>query len=194
MMTFLSLVLHVGVSPFKTKARLEAEIIMLRHQLNVLRLGNALLSLGARDVGRESLEGAVSAFRLALEVWTREQAPLDLATTQMNLGNALMSMGEREVGTGHLEEAMSAYRLTLELVTRAARLGAGADESWHFPTWQARGWDETPRGGGAAQRRALLIRTREGTPFEWAISQKNLGIALTRLAEEDSISVEMASG
>jgi hypothetical protein len=98
MMTFLSLVLHVGVSPFKTKARLEAEIIMLRHQLNVLRLGNALLSLGARDVGRESLEGAVSAFRLALEVWTREQAPLDLAATQMNLGNALMSMGEARWG------------------------------------------------------------------------------------------------
>jgi transposase InsO family protein len=37
MMTFLSLALHVVVSPFKTKARLEAEIIMLRHQLNVLR-------------------------------------------------------------------------------------------------------------------------------------------------------------
>jgi transposase InsO family protein len=37
MMALLSLVLHVVVSPFKTKARLEAEIIMLRHQLNVLR-------------------------------------------------------------------------------------------------------------------------------------------------------------
>ncbi len=29
--------LHVLVSPFKTQVRLEAEIIMLRHQLNVLR-------------------------------------------------------------------------------------------------------------------------------------------------------------
>jgi len=37
MIVFLSLLLHVVVSPFKTKARLEAEIIMLRHQLNVLR-------------------------------------------------------------------------------------------------------------------------------------------------------------
>jgi transposase InsO family protein len=37
MIAFLSLVLHIMVSPFKTKARLEAEIIMLRHQLNVLR-------------------------------------------------------------------------------------------------------------------------------------------------------------
>jgi transposase InsO family protein len=37
MIAFLILVLHIVVSPFKTKARLEAEIIMLRHQLNVLR-------------------------------------------------------------------------------------------------------------------------------------------------------------
>src|ERR1700722_15958234 len=37
MIAFLSLLLHVVVSPFRTKARLEAEIIMLRHQLNVLR-------------------------------------------------------------------------------------------------------------------------------------------------------------
>jgi hypothetical protein len=33
----MSLILYVVVSPLKTKARLEAEIIMLRHQLNVLR-------------------------------------------------------------------------------------------------------------------------------------------------------------
>ena len=37
MIAFLSLVLHIMVSPFKTKARLEAEIIMLRHQLKMLR-------------------------------------------------------------------------------------------------------------------------------------------------------------
>jgi hypothetical protein len=37
MIAFLSLLLHVVVSPFRTKARLEAEIVLLRHQLNVLR-------------------------------------------------------------------------------------------------------------------------------------------------------------
>jgi hypothetical protein len=37
MIAFLSLLLHVVVSLFKTKARLEAEIVLLRHQLNVLR-------------------------------------------------------------------------------------------------------------------------------------------------------------
>lgn len=37
MIAFLSLVFHVVVSPLKTRARLEAEIVLLRHQLNVLR-------------------------------------------------------------------------------------------------------------------------------------------------------------
>jgi hypothetical protein len=36
MIAFLSLIRHVLVSPFKTQARLEAEIVMLRHQMNVL--------------------------------------------------------------------------------------------------------------------------------------------------------------
>jgi hypothetical protein len=34
---FLILFLHVLVSPFKTQARLEAEIVLLRHQLSVPR-------------------------------------------------------------------------------------------------------------------------------------------------------------
>jgi hypothetical protein len=37
MIQFLSLVAHILVSPFKTRVRLEAEIILLRHQVNVLR-------------------------------------------------------------------------------------------------------------------------------------------------------------
>src|SRR3979411_1587411 len=37
MIAFLILFLPVLVSPFKTRARLEAEIALLRHQLNVLR-------------------------------------------------------------------------------------------------------------------------------------------------------------
>jgi len=37
MIAFLSLFLHVLASPLKTQARLEAETLVLRHQLNVLR-------------------------------------------------------------------------------------------------------------------------------------------------------------
>src|SRR5258708_36294027 len=37
MIGFVILLLHVLVAPFKTQARLEAEIVLLRHQLSVLR-------------------------------------------------------------------------------------------------------------------------------------------------------------
>ena len=37
MIGFLILFVHVLASPFKTQARLEAEIVLLRHQLSVLR-------------------------------------------------------------------------------------------------------------------------------------------------------------
>src|ERR1700682_3956104 len=37
MIASLILFLHVLVSPFKTQARLEAEIVLLRHQLSVVR-------------------------------------------------------------------------------------------------------------------------------------------------------------
>jgi hypothetical protein len=37
MIDFLRLLGHVLISPFKSQARLEAEIVVLRHQLNVLR-------------------------------------------------------------------------------------------------------------------------------------------------------------
>src|SRR5271169_602736 len=37
MISFLILLLHVLVSPLKSQARLEAEIVFLRHQLNLLR-------------------------------------------------------------------------------------------------------------------------------------------------------------
>src|ERR1044072_1956426 len=37
MIAYLRLVLHVVVSPLKTRAKLGAEIVLLRHQLNVLR-------------------------------------------------------------------------------------------------------------------------------------------------------------
>jgi len=37
MVSLLGLLLHVLAAPFKSQARLEAEIVFLRHQLNLLR-------------------------------------------------------------------------------------------------------------------------------------------------------------
>jgi hypothetical protein len=62
-----------------------------------LVLANALMTLGSQTGENAPLEEAVSAYRAALEEWTRERVPLDWATTQNNLGNALATLG----GTPH---------------------------------------------------------------------------------------------
>ena len=81
-------------------------------------LGAALATLGAREDGTERLEQAVTAYNAALEVYTREQVPLQWAATQNNLGNALQNLGEREDGTERLEQAVTAYNAALEVRTR----------------------------------------------------------------------------
>jgi tetratricopeptide (TPR) repeat protein len=81
-------------------------------------LASALWCLGDRESGTAKLEEAVTAYREALEEWTRERAPLQWAMTQNNLGNALWRLGEREGGTAKLEEAVTAYREALKEWTR----------------------------------------------------------------------------
>ena len=83
-----------------------------------MNLGNALERLGERESGTARLEQAVTAYRAALGIRTRETVPLDWAMTQMNLGKALERLGERESGTARLEEAVSAYRAALTERTR----------------------------------------------------------------------------
>jgi len=81
-------------------------------------LGLALTALGERESGTARLKEAVSAYRAALQEWTRERVPLQWATTQNNLGLALWRLGERESGTARLEEPVSAYRAALQEWTR----------------------------------------------------------------------------
>jgi predicted TPR repeat methyltransferase len=54
-----------------------------------MNLGAALFRLGERESGTARLTEAVAAYREALKVNTRKNAPLGWAMTQMNLGNAL---------------------------------------------------------------------------------------------------------
>jgi tetratricopeptide (TPR) repeat protein len=80
---------------------------------------------GDRTVGTkraELLAHAVSAYRSALEVYTREQLPQDWAETQNGLGTALLDLGTRsggEEGTKLLTDAVAAYRSALEVRTKA---------------------------------------------------------------------------
>jgi hypothetical protein len=65
-------------------------------------------------------EPGASVIRAALEVYTREQVPLDWAMTQYNLGNALGALGERERRTARLEEAATAFDACLTVMDTTA--------------------------------------------------------------------------
>ena len=153
-------------------------------------LGIALAELGERENGTARLEEAVKAYRAALEVRSRERAPLDWALTQNNLGNSLATLGERESGTARLEEAVAAYRAALEERTRE-RVPLG----WALT--QNNLGNALARLGGResgtekleeaveAYRAALEESTREWVPLDWAMTQNNLGNALATLDERE---------
>ena len=82
-------------------------------------LGDALEALGEQETGTRYLEEAISAYRAALEEYTRERVPLDWAETQISLGNALKVLGERETGTAQLEEAVAAFDACLTVTETA---------------------------------------------------------------------------
>src|SRR5260370_6729736 len=65
MIGFLILLLHVLVSPFKTQARLEAEIVLLRHQYRVAA-ASIECAASARTLEAEADGGGPTALRLAL--------------------------------------------------------------------------------------------------------------------------------
>ena len=90
------------------------EITSLKQRANLREAyGVSLFTLGERESGTARIEEAVAAYREALKEYTRKNAPLNWAATQINLGNALASLGERESGTARLEEAVAAYREAL---------------------------------------------------------------------------------
>ena len=85
--------------------------------------------------GTEQLELAIAAFRLALEVFTRQRLPLHWAGTQNNLGLALMSLGAREGRAEWVEEAVKAYHLALEERTRVPLEWAETVYNWARAEW-----------------------------------------------------------
>jgi tetratricopeptide (TPR) repeat protein len=79
---------------------------------------DALYQQGDKRGDNPALVKAITAYKLALQQYTRDRVPLDWAMTQNNLGVALEKLGERESGMAHLTEAVAAYRAGLEERTR----------------------------------------------------------------------------
>ena len=153
-------------------------------------LGDALLAWGEREVGTQRLEGAVAAYRLALEGRPQAKVPMRWAKTQSKLGSALTVLGRRKGDTALLEKAVEAFRLALE--GQAGTTGAANRAKTQNNLGNAlQAWGKLESGSARledaveAYRLALeeLSRTRLDKPLEWASTQNNLGTALAALGE-----------
>ncbi len=133
-------------------------------------LGNRMLNL----------ELGVTAYQLALKVYTREAFPENWAGTQNNLGSAYRNRirGDR---AENLEESIAAYELALQVYTREA-----FPENWAMTQNNlGNAYSDRIRGDRAenleesiaAYELALQVRTREAFPADWAMTQNNLGTA-----------------
>jgi len=147
---------------------------------SLLWRGNALLVKGERG-DDQALEDAITAYRHALQEWTRERVPLDWAMTQNNLGNALQVKGERGDDQA-LEDAITAYRDALKERTRERMPldWAGTQNNLGSALWVKgeRGDDQALEDAIACYRCALEEWTQERAPAHHAVAKGNLERAL----------------
>lgn len=133
------------------------------------------------------LDVAVMQQERALEVWNKEQAPLEWAMTQDLLGSSLRQLGELKGGVDYLERAASAYRSALEIVDGSAVNRAMSTRNLGVTLMilgERGGHTDILWESVAAFRSALEVFTAEGTPDAWAMTMTDLGGALSRLAEQ----------
>ena len=133
-------------------------------------LGNRMLNL----------ELGVTAYQLALKVYTRETFPEDWAALQNNLGN-LYSERIRGDRAENLEQSIAAYESALQVRTREAFLERWAATQNNI----GNAYRDRIHGDRAenlersitAYELALQHYTREAFPERWAMTQNNLGNA-----------------
>jgi tetratricopeptide (TPR) repeat protein len=153
-------------------------------------LGHSLEKLGQRKEAADLLEEAHAAYGAALEVFTREETPLEWAWTHNYIGGALLALAQRDKGTARIEASVAAFRAALAVYTRdeqpqqwamaQSNLGAA------LAAWGAREAGTSRfEAAVAAHRAALQVKTREADPQSWSASQINLGIALKDWGERE---------
>ncbi len=144
-------------------------------------------SLGSSS---ENIARAVAAYFNAMEVYTREQLPLEWAMVQNSLGLALKDQGIRaggEKGRKLLEDAVGAYYAALEEFPRelVPQLWAMTQNSLGIALSEQGIRMGEKKGGNLlekaveAYRAALEEHTREQLPQQWATTQNNLGNVLS---------------
>jgi tetratricopeptide (TPR) repeat protein len=158
-------------------------------------VGNVLLMYprGPRDI---SLEWAIGAYKAALTVYTREEAPHNWATGQNGLGTAYKDR-IREDRAANLERAIDAFEKALTVYTRE-----DAPHDWAMVQNNlGNAYSNRLRDDRAANleraidafEKALTVYTREDAPHRWATVQNNLGGAYReRLREDRAANLERA--
>jgi CHAT domain-containing protein len=145
----------------------------------VVIFGNLIqeFSLGNKAV---NLELAINAYQLALTVYTREDFPVQWATTQNNLGAAYSDriLGDK---AENLEAAINSYNLALIVRTQkdfpvdwaTTQNNLGLAYSDRILGDQAQNIEAAIE----AYEKTLTVYTREDFRVQWAGTQNNLGIA-----------------
>lgn len=146
-------------------------------------LGSALVELGTRQSGTESLEHAIAELQLAIQQLGQGRAPLEWAAAKNNLGNAFYSLGQRDSGTGRLELAVAAYQSALEEYKqdRAPLEWAAAKNNLGNALLELglrESGTERFEQAIAAYQSALKEYKQDRAPLEWAAAKNNLGNAL----------------
>jgi CHAT domain-containing protein/tetratricopeptide (TPR) repeat protein len=150
-------------------------------------LGNAYCNLPTEDKSK-NLKKAIACYKAALEIFTREDFPVDYAMTQNNLGNAYYDLPTGDRGE-NLKKAIACYKAALEIFTRekfpvkyaTTQNNLGVAYS-NLPTGD-RG--KNLKKAIACYKAALEIFTREDFPVQYAKTQHNLGIAYRNLPTGD---------
>jgi CHAT domain-containing protein/tetratricopeptide (TPR) repeat protein len=161
---------------FRTRIR---QTILYKRATIQYNLGNAYHDRIAGE-RQENLELTIAAYHASLEVFTRQDSPVEWATSQNRLGNAYHDRiaGERKE---NLELAIQAYQASLEVYTRQ-------DFPVEWATSQNKlGNAYCDRIAGErkdnielaiqAYQAALEVRTRQDFAIDWAETQNNLGAA-----------------
>lgn len=94
-------------------------VLRIEWAMTGICLGNALQTLGVRESGTVRLEDAVSAYREALQEFTRARVPLRWATVQMKLASVYCALFDKGARPNHLDDALEAIDRALEEYRKA---------------------------------------------------------------------------
>ncbi len=161
---------ELGKQEANVREQLASAIANFSTRIQQLPLGNKT----------SNIEIAITGYKVALTVYTREAFPNEWAGTQIGLGFAYRNRirGER---AENIENTLVAYQAALTVYTREAfpyKWAAMQNGLGNIYCDRIRGKRaENIENAIAACKEALKVYTREAFPYDWAATQQNLGNA-----------------